>query len=180
MTDISSVVGGKKGVCSHSPEEKPSKISFKLENAGDVPYFTKTWSDDDLPIDILLLAVESRDFLSCFSLQDQLLKIYKSELGYVYFGNMGDAKDQEKVKLALLNCSIGATTPGGSLTVVRNAVTVLRPKALFSMGTFKLGQGQNGRRSHIFDAKLHRDSKLLSADFLAVLFEAHRKGGLLR
>ena len=82
-----------------------------------MPYFTKTWSDDDLPIDILLLAVESRDFLSCFSLQDQLLKIYKSELGYVYFGNMGDAKDQEKVKLALLNCSIGATTPGGSGSV---------------------------------------------------------------
>ena len=66
-----------------SSEEKPPKISFKLENAGDVPYFTKTWSDDDLPIDILLLAVESCDFLSCFSLQDQLLKIYKSEFGYI-------------------------------------------------------------------------------------------------
>ena len=114
---FSSVVGGKKGVCSHSSEEKPPKISFKLENAGDVPYFTKTWSDDDLPIDILLLAVESCDFLSCFSLQDQLLKIDKSELGYVYFGNMGDASDQEKVKVALVNCSKEAATAGCSLTV---------------------------------------------------------------
>ena len=82
-----------------------------------MPYFTKTWSDDDLPIDILLLAVESRDFLSCFSFQDQLLKIYKSELGYVYFGNMGDASDQEKVKVALVNCSKGVASAGGSLIV---------------------------------------------------------------
>ena len=53
----------------------------------------------------------------------------------MYFGCMGDASDQEKLKVALINCSVGAAAPGGSLTVVRNAVRVLRPKAVFSVGT---------------------------------------------
>ncbi|XP_044171112.1 LOW QUALITY PROTEIN: uncharacterized protein LOC122955373 [Acropora millepora] len=48
---------------------------------------------------------------------------------------MGDVSDQEKLKVALINCSIGAATPGGSLTVVQNAVRVLGPKAVFSVGT---------------------------------------------
>ena len=119
-----------------------------------MPYFTKTLRDDDLPIDILLLAVKSRDFLSCFSLQDQLLKIYKSELGHVYFGNMGDAKDQEKVKLALLNCSIGATTPGG-LFDSGNAVIVLRPKAVFSMGTCRSLSLDKVRMEDVISSKLN-------------------------
>ena len=132
---FSAVAGGKKGVCSPSPEGKPPKTSFKLKKARDVPNSTIAWSDDHLPIDILLLAVESCDFLGCFSLLDQPFKSYKPELGYVYFGYMGDAGHQENLKVALLNCSQGAATPGGSLTVVRNAVPVLRPKAVFSVGT---------------------------------------------
>ena len=126
---------GKKGVCLPSPEDKPPKISLELKKVCEVSIFTKPWSDDRLPIDILLLAVESCDFLSCLSLLDQPSKSYKSELGYVYFGYRGNASDQEKLKVALVNCAKGAATPGGSLTVVRNAVTVLRPKAVFAVGT---------------------------------------------
>ncbi|XP_044185241.1 uncharacterized protein LOC114975705 [Acropora millepora] len=48
---------------------------------------------------------------------------------------MGEVSDQEKLKVALVNCSIGAATPGGSLTVVQNAVRVLGPMAVFSVGT---------------------------------------------
>ena len=64
---------------------------------------------------------------------------------------MGDAKDQEKVKLALLNCSIGATTPGGSLTVV----TVLRPKAVFSMGTCRSLSLDKVRMEDVISSKLN-------------------------
>ena len=53
----------------------------------------------------------------------------------MYFGRMGDVSDQEKLKVALMNCSIGAATPRGSLTVVQNAVRVLGPKAVISVGT---------------------------------------------
>ena len=132
---FSAVAGGKKGVCSPSPEGKPPKTSFKLKKARDVPNSTIAWSDDHLPIDILLLAVESCDFLGCFSLLDQPFKSYKVDIGPVYFGCMGNASDQEKLKVALMNCSKGAAAPGGSLTVVLNAVKVLKPKAVFSVGT---------------------------------------------
>ena len=119
-----------------TPKDKtPPQLSFKLKKTGDVPKSTETWSDDYLPIDILLLTAESCDFLSCFSFLDQPFKSYKFGIGYVYFGYMGAASDQERLKVALVNCSKGAATPGGSLTVVQNAVRVLGPKAVFSVGT---------------------------------------------
>ena len=130
------MAGGKKDVCSPSLEDKPPQISLRRKKAVDVANSTKTWSDDHLPINILLLtSVEGSDFLSCFSFLDQPFKSSKKEIGVVYFGYMGDASDQERLKVALMNCSKGAASPGGSLTVVRNAVIVLRPKAVFSVGT---------------------------------------------
>ena len=115
--------------------KKPPQVNYKVKEAGDVPNSTETWSNVHLPIDILLLTVESCDFLSCFSLLDQPFKSYKVDIGPVYFGCMGNASDQEKLKVALMNCSKGAAAPGGSLTVVLNAVKVLKPKAVFSVGT---------------------------------------------
>ena len=137
-------VGKKKELCQPSPEDKkPPQLSFKLKKTGDVPKSIETWSDDHLPIDILLLTAESCDFLSCFSFLDQPFKSYKVGIDYVYFGYIGDARDQEKLKVALVNCSKGAATPGGSLTVVQNAVKVLGPKAVFSVGTcISLGLGK--------------------------------------
>ena len=48
---------------------------------------------------------------------------------------MGDASGQETLIVALMNCSKGGATPGGSLTATLNAVRVLQPKAVFSVGT---------------------------------------------
>ena len=102
------------GFCAPSQEyKKPPQLSFKLKKASDVPKSTKSCSDDHLPIDILLLTVESCDFLSCFSLLDKPFKCYKMGIGHVYFGSMGDSNDQEKLKIALMNCPKGAATPGG-------------------------------------------------------------------
>ena len=53
----------------------------------------------------------------------------------MYFGCMGDVSNQEKLKVALINCSVGAATPQGSSTVVQKAVRVLGPKAVISVGT---------------------------------------------
>ena len=128
--------GKKKELCQPSPEDKkPPQLDLELPKTGDVLISTKTWSDDHLPIDILLLTAESCDFLSCFSFLDQPFKSYKKETGFVYFGRMGDARYQENLKVALMNCSNGPAAPGGSLTVVQNAVRVLGPKAVFSVGT---------------------------------------------
>ena len=129
------MTGGKKELCLPSPEGKPPQLNFKLKEECDVPKYSKTWSDDHLPIHILVLAAENCDFLSCFSFLDQPSKSYKFGNGYMYFGRMGDASEQGKLKVALMNCSKGAATPGGSLTVLQNAFRVLRPKAVFSVGT---------------------------------------------
>ncbi|XP_067018886.1 death domain-containing ATP nucleosidase-like isoform X3 [Acropora muricata] len=125
------------GFCPSSQEyKKPPQLSFKLKEAVDVPKTTEMWNDDYLPIDILLLTAEKCDFLSCFSFLEQPRKSYKLEICYVYFGRMGDvASDHEKLKVALTNCSKGAATPGGALTVVQNALRILQPKAVFSVGT---------------------------------------------
>ena len=114
---------------------RPPELSFKLEKAGDVPNCTETWSDDHLPIDILLLTVESCDFLSCFTFLDQPFKLYRKDIGVAYIGRMGNSSVQEKLKVALMNCYQGAAAPGGSLTVFLNAVRVLQPKAVFLVGT---------------------------------------------
>ena len=128
--------GKKKELCQPSPEDKkPPQLDFELQKTGDVLIPTVTWSDDYLPIDILQLTAEESEFLSCFSFLDQPFKSYNVEIGYVYFGRMGAGSHQEKLKVALMNCSKGAAGPGGSLTVVLNAVKVLQPKAVFSVGT---------------------------------------------
>ena len=129
--------GKKKELCQPSPEDKkPPQLDFELQKTVDVLIPTVAWIDVHLPIDILLLTAESDDFLGCFSFLDQpKFKSYKYGIGYVYFGYVGDARDQENLKVALVNCLKGAAAPGGSLTVVQNAVRVLGPKAVFSVGT---------------------------------------------
>ena len=138
------VDGRKKKLCQPSPEDKkPPQLSLNLKKHRDVPNSAETWSDDYLPVDILLLTAGSCDFLSCFSFLDQPFRTYKLGLGYVYFGRMGNVSDQEKLKVALINCSSGAAIRGGSLTVARNAVRALQPKAVFSVGTcISLGLGK--------------------------------------
>ena len=124
----------------------------------------------------------SCDFLSCFSLLDKPFKSYKKGIGYVYFGDMGDASDLQKLKIALITCASGAATPGGSLTAVLNAVRVLRPKAAFLVGTcLSLGVENVRIGDVVISSKLlRRDLKPLSAHFFVVLFKMHHIGGLLR
>ena len=118
-----------------SGDNEPPKLSFKLKKTGDVVTSSVRWRDVHLPVDILLLTVESCDFLSCFSLLDQPFRSYKKDLGFVYFGRMGEGSDGEKLWVALMTSSEGAATPGGSLVVGQIACRVLRPKAVFSVGT---------------------------------------------
>ena len=116
-----------------SEDNKPPKLSFNLKQTGDVVTYSKKWRDVHLPVDILLMTVESCDFLSCYSLLGQPFSSYEKELGYVYFGRMGEASDGEKLWVALMTSS--KAVPGGSLAVGQIAFRVLRPKAVFSVGT---------------------------------------------
>ena len=114
-------------------EDSPPQLSIKLPKLSDLPNTSKQWSDAELPIDILLLTVEDCEFLSCLAYLDNSFKSYRKEIGPVYYGAMGKG-DQGKLKVAIIKCSKGSVVPGGSVTVLKNAVRILRPKAVFSVG----------------------------------------------
>ena len=86
-----------------------------------------------LPVDILLLTVEDDEFLACYQQLKNPYRKWFDVLGYIYFGEE-DESQKEKVKIALLKCYGGSVGPGSSVISVKNAVTVLRPKAVISVG----------------------------------------------
>ena len=100
----------------------------------DVPYEFESWSDANLPIDILLIVENDFELSSCLSFLDQPFKS-DNEVGHVYFGHIGNASDEEKLKVALVKCSKAAASSEGSLTVTMKAVEILQPKAVFFVGT---------------------------------------------
>ena len=57
-------------------------------------------------------------------------------LGYVHFGNFGKDEGQLKLKVSLITCSGGGGgNPGGSAIVVKDAVEILQPRAVFCIGS---------------------------------------------
>ena len=111
----------------------PEVIIDQLKNQ-DLPKSVTHLDDCQLPIDILLLTVEDCEFLSCLShLNPGFFKTIHDDLGFVYLGDMGE--DERKLSIAVMNCYRGSASPGGSMFVVLNAVNVLRPKAVFCVGS---------------------------------------------
>ena len=108
----------------------PPKINFNLPKLNELSQSTK---EVQLPIDILLLTVKDVELLSCYYYINEPFKSYLKGLDLVYFGSIGEDKDV-KLKVALMKCSEGSKVPGDALTDVKNAVTQLRPKAVFSVG----------------------------------------------
>ena len=98
----------------------------------DVTTTTKPSKDADLPVDVLLLTVKNCEFLACYSELKNPYRCCFDGLGYVYFSDVD--RSQEKVKVALVKCYENSAGPGGSLVSVMKAATVLRPKAVVSVG----------------------------------------------
>ena len=114
--------------------DKPPQLSIEVPKLRDLPNkCSVNWNDIELPIDFLLLTVEDCEFLGCFYYLEEAFKSYCRDIGPVYFGSMGNGS-KTKLKIALMKCSKGSAVPGGSLTVVKNAVVGLRPKVVFSVG----------------------------------------------
>ena len=108
----------------------PPKINISLPERSELTQNSKSWKDVQLPIDILLLTVKDCEFLSCYHYVVDPFRSYFKGLGHVYFGSIGEDQDV-KLKVALLKC---IKDSGGALTVVKTAITQLRPKAVFSVG----------------------------------------------
>ena len=112
----------------------PPQLSIEVPRISDLPKTGKPWSNAELPADILLLTVDDCEFLSCFYFLEKPFKTYCKDIGRVYFGSAGSG-DQEKLKIALIKCSKGSAGPSGSSVALKNAVWILGPKAVFSVGT---------------------------------------------
>ena len=111
----------------------PPKLIKDLPSSADIDIIrTKESKEAYLPVDVLLLVVKDHEFLACYSELKNPYRCYFDGLGYVYFSDVD--KSQEKVKVALLKCYKNSSGPGGSLVSVKNAATLLRPKAVISVG----------------------------------------------
>ena len=128
-----------------SIHRNPPEFNKVLPSLADIKVISKPSEDADLPVDVLLLTVEDCEFLACYSELKNPYRCYFDALGYVYFSEVD--KSQEEVRVALLRCHKHSSSPGGSLTSVKNAATVLGLKAVISVGAcsglypekFKLG-----------------------------------------
>ncbi|KAM7441969.1 hypothetical protein ABFA07_009003 [Porites harrisoni] len=112
----------------------PPEVTINQLKNQDLPKSVTHFDDCQLPVDILLLTVEDCEFLSCLSyLNPGFFKTVHDDLGFVYLGDMGEG--ERKLSIAVMNCYRGSASPGGSMIVVLNAVKVLRPKAVFCVGS---------------------------------------------
>ncbi|XP_066024111.1 NLR family CARD domain-containing protein 3-like isoform X2 [Pocillopora verrucosa] len=135
----------------------PPELIVKLPKLCDLPAISSSWETVELPVDIVLLAVEDCEFLSCFAYLKEPFKSYHISTGPVYFGCMGDDQGK-KMKIALMRCSKGPDVPQGSLSVSKDAISVLRPKAIFSVGACS---GLNSKKVKLGDVVV--SAKLITA-----------------
>ena len=111
----------------------PPEVDVPLLKNKNLPKRSVDWQRVQLPIDFLLLTVTNCAFLACLShLNAGFFKSYHKTLGLVYFGDIGG--DEMRQKIAVIKCSKGSSSIQGPVIVVPNAVKILRPKAVFSVG----------------------------------------------
>ena len=135
----------------------PPELNVTLPLMSDLPETSFAWSNVELHVDILLLTVEDCEFLSCFAYLKELFKSYHNSTGPVYFGCMGDYHGK-KMKIALMRCSKGPDVPGGSLSASKDAILLLRPEAIFSVGACS---GLNSEKVKLGDVVV--SAKLITA-----------------
>ena len=124
----------------------PPELNKVPPSLADIKAITKPSKDANLPVDILLLTVTNCEFLACYSELKNPYRCWFDGLGYVYFSDVGES--EEELKVALLRCYKNGIGPGGALLSVKNAASVLRPKAVISVGTCS---GLNPAKSNLGD-----------------------------
>ena len=109
------------------------ELSIDIPNICELPSTLLNWEDVKLPVDIVLFTVEDDEFLSCFAYLKKPKRSYHISAGFVYSGFMEDNWGH-KIETALMRCSKGHDGPGAALSAAKDAILLLRPKALISVG----------------------------------------------
>ena len=113
---------------SNNSDASPPQLAVGLPSIKDVKTTSK---QPDIPVDVLLVTVKYCEFLACYNELKDPYRYYWKEVGYVYFNSV----QSHEVKVALLRCRAGSIGLSISLIVVKNAATILQPKAVISVGT---------------------------------------------
>lgn len=117
-----------------SSKISPPELSLDIPEISQLSFLSTNWENVELPVDILLFTVRKEEFLSCFGfLKNPVMRSSRGCIGIVYFSSMEDEQGN-KIKIALMRCSKGHDGPGGALSAAKDAIFLLRPKVLFSVG----------------------------------------------
>ncbi|XP_046864243.1 5'-methylthioadenosine/S-adenosylhomocysteine nucleosidase-like isoform X3 [Xenia sp. Carnegie-2017] len=110
----------------------PPKLNIKLPSFRNIGTERIDWSyfESELPTDLLLVTAVDCEFLSCYYYMENIKRTWYHGLGDVDFGNFGNGQ----VKVALVQCNQGAAGAGAALDVVKDAVNILKPKAVACVG----------------------------------------------
>ena len=111
---------------------QPPQMTVSLPCWKDVVQRSKDPSCAPLPVDFLLLTVKDCEFLACYRQLANPFRCWFDNVGHVYFGGV---REDGRVEVALIRCYEGSSGPGSSIVAVPNAVALLRPKAVISVGT---------------------------------------------
>lgn len=122
------------GGAAENTKSSPPKLSINIPKISELPEKCSEWVNVEFPVDIVLFTVEEVEFLSCFAILKNPVKIYYIGTGVVYFSSMED-EEGYKIKIALMRCSNDHDGPGGALSAAKDAILHLQPKALISVGT---------------------------------------------
>ena len=135
-------------------QQSPPEISIPLRETKCLKNKSVRWENIELPIDFLLLTVKECEFLGCLSfLNSEFSRSYHNDLGFLYFGDIGEV-EATKLKISLMKCNAGAMGPAGATVAVQNAVRVLRPKAVISVGYCASLNREKAKLDVVVSAKL--------------------------
>ena len=128
------------GSSNNNTNRKPPEIDYTKLPAGKelkkkdlpAPKDRRSWDTVELPVDILLLTVVDCEFLACAHyLKPKFYASFDKKVGPVWFGEIGE-EGQEALKIAL--CQSPRKGSAQAIILVKNAVEVLQPKAVFWVG----------------------------------------------
>ena len=106
----------------------PPPISVKIPKMQHINPQAKPWNEE-LSADILLTVVDDEEFLSCYAFLENISKSCTKQLGWVYFGEIGDCREKVKISLVRSFPEVNALQ-----SFVGTVIDVLKPKAVFSVG----------------------------------------------
>ena len=156
---------------SREPIGDPPQLTADLLSLRDVKATTKDIKDVPLPVDIMLITSRDCEFLACYTQMINPFRCYSEDVGYVYFDGE-DERRQEKVSVALVRSYQGPGGPGGTLVTVKNAATLLRPKAVMCVGTCSaLNPTKTKLGDVVISAKVHATT-CVSRRFLNIIKNA--------